>query len=167
MNVKPLKEYTNYLEDWRLTNLDDLCMNYIRDSIFELIDRGYDVEPLEDIIEYFELKYDWRYNQDAEGYELFNVNTDEMSEVDEMHELTTATTCLTTLLMDELISNKQYETVYALYERAYNDCIKVLCYGWKRGEPKMTEEPTPYDKLCDEQKIINSRGKTRLCSIYD
>lgn len=167
MKVKPLKAYTNYLDDYRLIYLDDLCMNYIRDSIFELIDRGYDVKPLEDIIEYFELKYNWQYDQCAEGYKLFNVNTDEMSEVDEMHELATATTCLTTLLREELIDVEQYRAVYALYERAYNDCIKVLCCGWKRGEPKMTEEPTPYDKLCDEQKIINSRGKTRLCSIYD
>lgn len=133
MKVKALKEYSNFLDDYRLINLDDLCMNYIRDSIFELINRGYDVEPLEDIIKYFELTYNWQYDQDAEGYKLFNVNTDEMSEVDEMHELVTAITCLTTLKVDELINDEQYEAVYALYERAYNDCIKVL--------------------FCDEQKM--------------
>lgn len=131
MKVKPLHEYAEYLEDCRLTNLDDLCMNYIRDSGFELAKRGYNTDPLSDLIDYFEYKWNWNYDQCAEGYVLFNVNTYEMSEIDEMHELATALTCLTTLLTDELISEEQYKVVYALYERAYNDCIKVLCCDWK------------------------------------
>lgn len=157
----------SYFEDYQLTNLDDLCMNYIRDSSFELSNRGYETRDLDTLIDYFENRYNWWYNPNAEGYTLFNVNTGAMSEVDHMHELTLANKCLNTLLVDELITDKQYRAIHELYQRAYNDCIKVLCGGWRRGEPHMTVDLVPYNELCEQQNVINESNKTRLCSIYD
>lgn len=163
--VSPLDN--TYFEDYELTNLDDLCMNYIRDSGFELSDRGYDTSDLDELVDYFENTYNWWYDPHAEGYVLFNVNTDKMSEVDHMHELTLANKCLNTLLVDELITDKQYKAIHELYQHAYGDCIKVLCDGWKRGEPVKPYDPVPYNALCEQQKIINESNKTRLCSMFD
>ena len=161
-------EFMDCFADDRITNIDDLCMNQIRDNAFELYERGYNVESLEKLLDYFEKKYNWKYDPHADNYTLLIVSTNTpLSEVDMMHEITTANKCLGTLLMDNLITAQQYKTIRELYQRAYNDCIKVLCGGWKRGIPKRNDELVPYNVLCDEQKIINEGDKTYLTSIYD
>lgn len=158
----------NIYDDENVRNLFYLCMNYIRDSGFELSKRGYNTKPLSDLINYFEDELHWEYDPNVDGYTLLSVNPDKnMSEVDEMHELLTAIKCLNTLEFNNYINNKQWKSVKDLYEQAYNDCIKVLCEGWKRGEPIMLEEPIPYNQLCVEQKIINESNKTTLCSVFD
>lgn len=150
-------------------NILDLCMNYIRDSIFELIERGYVTRPLRDLIEYFECEYDWTYHRDIDGYELFNVNTDPMDEVDEMHELQLAYKCLNTIRENDHDEVLHYlcSRVEKLYKRAYSDCEKVLYKGWKRGEPVKPYEPVRYDVLCEQQKIINEGNRTYMCSMFD
>lgn len=158
--------YDIYDED-NVRHLFDLCMNYIRDSFFELSERGYDTKPLSDLINYFEDEFNWTYDPDIEGYTLLSVKTDVMSEVDEMCELSTAMKCLNTLEYNNYINCNQFQSVKNLYTRAYNDCINVLCHGWKRGELIKTEISTPYNQLCEEQKIINEGNKTRLCSVFD
>lgn len=157
-------EYDEF--DTSTSNIFDLCMNYIRDDAFELYDAGYNVNPLSELIDYFEYDLYWTYDNRLDGYSLMNVKTGDMSEVDKMHELATAYKCLNTLYGAGIINSKQYKPVKKLYERAYDDCIKVLCGGWKRGEPESTYELTPYNVLCDEQKIINEGDKTYLVSIF-
>lgn len=103
-----------------------LCMNYIRDSLFELMDRGYDIRALSELIEFFEDRYNWEYDPNLDNYELLNVCTRKMSEVDEMHELATALKCLNTLDIDGYINYHQWKAVKDLYQSAYNDCIKAL-----------------------------------------
>lgn len=114
-------------DDYRIINLYDLCMNYIRDSGYELCERGYNIKPLNKLIEYFESKYNWKYDQDAQGYTLMNVNTNSpMSDIEEMHELATAYKCLCTLHYDDYINDIQYTKVKELYQQAYNDCCNKL-----------------------------------------
>lgn len=114
-------------DDYRIVNLFDLCANYIRDSGFELLERGYNIKPLYKLIDYFENKYNWQYDQCAQGYVLFNVNTNTpMSDIEEIHELETAYKCLCTLHYDDYISDEQFTKVKELYQQAYNDCYNNL-----------------------------------------
>lgn len=151
-------------------NLMYLCMNYVRDSGFRLSELGYDTKPLDDMITYFETHQYWEYDPSERGYELFNVcDYKNMSEVDELHELKHAYKCLNTIKYD--VDDDDFCSIYlsvkSLYERAYYDCVKVLCYGWRRGEPVMDYELKRYDELCEQQKVINEREKTDLCSLFD
>lgn len=160
-------KYDAFNTDSTAYNIYDLCMNYIRDSIFELIERGYRTKPLSDLIEYFEDVFTWCYDEDMDGYELFNVNTDPMDEVDEMHELQLAYKCLNTIREYDCEHNDLYDAVEQLYKRAYSDCEKVLYKGWKRGEPVKPYDPVRYDVLCEQQKIINEGNRTYMCSMFD
>ncbi len=151
-------------------DLMQLCMNYVRDSVFRLLDLGYDIKPLENALDYFTNCCDWEYDPNMQGYELFNLCDDKnMSEVDELHELSHAYKCLNTIAYN--LNNDDFYIIYlsvkALYERAYDDCTKVLCYGWKRGEPVKDYESKPYNELCEQQQVINESEKTHLCSLFD